>query len=378
MVPIPEPTPDAIRYYHSGVALWLFASLWALAVPAALAFTGWGPRLRRAVEQLLGTSRRWLLAIGVFVLWALLTFAIDLPLDYYASFVRQHAYGLSNQTFAKWAGDAAKALAIALVLGAGAVWFVYALLRRAPRNWWLWTACAAFPVSAFLTLLAPVLIDPLFNEFGPMRDRALEARVLELAERAGIEEARVFEVVKSVDTKTLNAYVTGLVGTHRIVLWDTLLEALDPPEVLAVVGHEIGHSVLRHVEKGLAATAAFSFLGLFLVDRLARALLRRFPRRLAVSELSDPASLPLLVFCVVVVSTLLLPPGLAISRHMERQADRYGLELVGDAHAAAMSFVEMQRENLSYPRPHRWVVWLRSSHPPLAERIEAANRYPGP
>jgi Zn-dependent protease with chaperone function len=376
MVPVPEPTPEAVRYYQSGIVLWLVASLWALAVPAALAWWGWGLRQRRLAERVLGrASRRWLLPAAVFVSFAVVEFLLDLPLDFYASYMRQHAYGLSNQTLAKWSGDALKGLGVSIALGAGAVWFVYWLLRRTPRSWWLWTGLAAFPVTAGLTLLAPVVIDPLFNDFGPMRDQALEARVLDLAEKAGIGDARVFEVQKSVDTEAVNAYVTGLLGTHRIVLWDTLLRKLEPEETLAVVGHEIGHSVLHHVQKGMAATAAFTLLGLFLVDRLARALLRRFRRRAGVEDLADPASLPLLLFTIALVGALLLPAGLAISRAMEREADRYGLALTGDGHAAAMSFVDLQRENLGYPRPARWVVLLRSSHPPLAERIETANAY---
>lgn len=376
MVPVPEPTPEAIRYYQSGIVLWLLASTWALALPAALAWWGWGPRLRRAAERVLGSRRpAWLLVVAVFALWALLEFVLDLPLDFYASYLRPHAYGLSNQALAKWSGDAVKALGVGLVLGAGAIWFPYWLLRRTPRWWWFWSGVAALPVMAFVTLIAPVAIDPLFNDFGPMKDTALETRVLELARRAEIADARVFEVEKSVDTHTVNAYVTGLLGSHRIVLWDTLVRKLEPDEVLAVVGHEIGHSTLRHVEKGLAATAALTLAGLFLVDRLARGLLRRFERRIGVTDLADPASLPLLLFSIALVGALLLPPGLAISRHMEREADRYGLELTGDGHAAARSFVKLQRENLSYPQPARWLVLLRSSHPPLAERIEAANGY---
>ena len=376
MVPVPEPTPEAIRYYQSGIVLWLVASAWGLLVPGALAWWGWGPRLRGLAERGLGRlSRPWLLPIAVFLLYGLIEFVLDLPLDYYASYVRQHAYGLSNQTLARWGAESAKALGVGLVLGAGAVWFPYWLLRRSPRWWWLWTGLAVFPVTACLTVLAPVLIDPLFNDFQPMRDKSLEERVLRLAARAGIGNAAVYEVDKSVDTEAVNAYVTGLFGTHRIVLWDTLLRKLEAEETLAVVGHEIGHSVLFHVQKGLAVTAAFSLAGLFLVDRLARALIRRHRRRFGVDDLADPASLPVLLFSMALVGALLLPAGLAVSRQMERAADRYGLELTGDGHAAATSFVKLQRENLGYPRPARWVVFLRSSHPSLAERIEMANAY---
>ena len=179
------------------------------------------------------------------VLYLLIVFLTELPLRYYAGFVRQHAYGLSNQTFGKWVGDSLKALGVDMarrvLLRLGAV----PADRPGPRWWWLITALLSMPFIAFVTLIAPVWIDPLFNDFGPMKDKALEQKILALAERAGISGSRVFEVNKSVDTKTANAYVTGLFGTKRIVLWDTLLDELDDHEVLVVMGHEMGHYVLE-------------------------------------------------------------------------------------------------------------------------------------
>ncbi len=125
-------------------------------------------------------------------------------------------------------------------------------------------------------LVMPIWIDPLFNKFGPMKDKALERRILDLAERAGIEGSRVFEVEKSVNTKAMNAYVTGVFGTKRIVLWDTLLAQLDAPEVLAVMGHEMGHYVLGHVVRSILLGSLVVLAGLFFVDRAGRWLIARF------------------------------------------------------------------------------------------------------
>src|SRR6202035_5193836 len=147
--------------------------------------------------------------------------------------------------------------------------------------------------AGFSALIAPVVIDPLFNEFGPMKDKRLEAKIDALAHRAGIEGGKIFVVDKSRDTKTVNAYVTGLFGTKRIVLWDTLLARLDEDEVLAVMGHEMGHYVLNHVAWGLSLASFVSLFLLFLVDRSGRSLIARFGPRFGFDKLSDVASVPL-------------------------------------------------------------------------------------
>ena len=372
-VPVPEPSEKALRYYRSGNVLWVVANLWGWLVPAAFLFTGLSARLQRLAQRF---ARPWPLVLMIyFGLFALLNFAIDLPLSYYAGFVRPHAYGLSNQTFAKWAGDAGKALLVSLVAGAATIWIPYLLLRKSPRRWWLWTAAAAVPVMVFFMLVAPVWVDPLFNDFGPMKDKALEARILELAGRAGIEGGRVFEVEKSVDTETVNAYVTGVFGTKRIVLWDTLVRKLEPREVLAVLGHEMGHYVLRHVPKGIAAAAALVLAGLWLVHGASGAVLRRFGGRFGFSRLEEPASLPLILLLLSLAFFLLSPIALAYSRYQEHEADRFELEVMRDNRASATAFVKLQQENLSNPRPGRLYKFWRASHPPLGERIDFANTY---
>ncbi len=372
-VAVPEPSEKALRYYRSGNVLWAVYNLWGWLVPLAFLFTGLSARLQRLAQRLV---RPWPLVLMLyFVLFTLLNFAIDLPLSYYAGFVRPHAYDLSNQTFVKWAADAGKALLVGLVAGAATIWVPYILLRKSPRRWWLWTAMAAVPLMVFFMLVAPVWVDPLFNDFGPMKDKALERRILHLAQRAGIEGGRVFEVEKSVDTETVNAYVTGVFGTKRIVLWDTLLRKLEPEEVLGVLGHEMGHYALRHVPKGIAAAAVLVLAGLWLVHRASGAVLRRYAGRFGFARLEEPASLPLILVLLSLAFFLLSPLALAYSRHQEHEADRFELEVTRHNRAGAMAFVKLQQENLSNPRPGRLYRFWRASHPPLGERIDFANTY---
>jgi Zn-dependent protease with chaperone function len=226
-------------------------------------------------------------------------------------------------------------------------------------------------------LILPIWIDPLFNQFGPVKDRRLEAEIVALAHRAGIEHGRIYEVDKSVDTKAENAYVTGLGGTQRIVLWDTLLARLDRRELMFVLGHEMGHYVMHHVLRTILLASAAVLLGLYLVYRMAGPLVRRFPRRLGFTQLADVASLPLLVMLLALFSLGIKPLVLAYSRYQEHQADVFGLELTGDPQAAARAFVKLQQDNLGNPRPGPIYMIFRATHPSLGQRIDFANEWRG-
>lgn len=372
-VVVPEPSPLALQYYRSGNVLWVIGSVLGFLIPALFLFTGLSARLRALAYRI---GRRWFLALVIYALlftvaYGLLTF----PLAYYAGFVRQHAYGLSNQGFGRWLGEWVKGVAVSGVGLALVLWIPYLLLRRSPRRWWLYAGLATIPIATFLLVITPVWVDPLFNEFGPMKDRALEARILALAQRAGIPGSRVFEVRKSVDTKTVNAYVTGVGATKRIVLWDTILAKLKPDQIVFVMAHEMGHFVLRHVLALIVVATLLVTVSLHVVHRVAGRLIARFSKRFGFDQLSDMASLPLLILLGSLVSFVLTPAVLAFSRHQEHEADRFALELTRNNRAGATTFVRLQEENLSVPRPGRLFMLWRGSHPSLGDRVDFANRY---
>jgi Zn-dependent protease with chaperone function len=231
------------------------------------------------------------------------------------------------------------------------------------------------PFFTLTMLIAPLWIAPLFNKFGPMKDKALEAMVLETAAKAGVEGARVFEVDKSVDTKKVNAYVTGVAGTKRIVLWDTLMAKLTPAQTRFVVSHELGHYVKGHVWTSVIVSSLLTLLGLWGAHLLSGFLLARFGARMGFSRLSDVASLPMLMLLLTLFSLLITPAALAFSRYHEREADRFGLELTHDNHNAATAFVALQQENLAVPRPGWLYKLFRASHPPIGERVDFMNSY---
>jgi STE24 endopeptidase len=372
-VAVPEPSFQALRYYRSGNRLWVLSILWSLAVPAFLLLSGFSARLRSWALRL-GRVRFFATAL-YFVFFCLTVYLLDLPLAYYSGFVRQHAYGLSNQSLGRWLGDSLKVLALGAGVGGCLLWFPYLLIEKSPRRWWLYLGALSAPFLALALLVVPIWIDPLFNHFGPMQDKALERKILHLAERAGIEGGRVFEIDKSADTTAVNAYVSGLLSTQRIVLWDTLLAKLDEREVLFVLGHEMGHYVLGHVAMLIGLGALLSFLCLFAVHRTGPGLIRRFEGRFGFRQLSDVASLPLFLLLGQVAGFLVLPLPLAVSRHNEREADRFGLEITRDNHAAAMAFAKLQSHNLGNPRPGLLFRLWRADHPPLGDRIDFCNRY---
>ena len=372
-VAVPEPSEAARRLYRSGHWLWTLAQAWTLAVPVALLATGASARLRDLAWRL---GRRWLAAVAIYAaLYIALVALIDLPLTYYLGFVRPHAYGLSHQSLPRWLRDATVRLLVAMLMGALFLWVPYALLARSPRRWWLYTALLAVPFSFAMVTVKPIWFDPLFHRYGPLEDPQLEARILALAERAGVSGSRVYEVDMSRETHTVNAYVTGFLGTKRIVLWDTILARLEPDELLCVLGHELGHYVLGHVVLGTSLSCVLTLAGLAFVHVVAGALIGRYRGRFGFDRPADVASVPLLFALGQVFALATTPLAYAVSRSMEHEADRFALEITRDNHACATAFVKLQRDNLSYPNPH-WLykVW-RSTHPPIGERIAFCNTY---
>jgi STE24 endopeptidase len=372
-VAIPEASEKALEYYAVRNILWAIDVAWGLAVLALLLLTGWSARIRDFAQRLTrGRMRSTFIYVAVF---SVATTLLALPLDFVRGYVVEHRFGLTDQTFAKWAIDQAIGLAVATFVTFVVVVCIYALIRRSPRRWWLYGGLLAIPFIFAMFLLEPIWVAPLFNTFGPMKDRALEAKIAALAERAGIGGARIFEVEKSVDTKKVNAYVAGFLDTKRIVLWDTIIRRLDERELLFVIGHEMGHYVLRHGQQVVLVLSALVMLSLYAAHRLASGLIRRHGARLRFERLDDIASWPLISLVAGVAFLVAQPVFNAFTRHIEHEADRFGLEITRDNRAAAEAFLGLQQQNLDVPRPNPILHILRDSHPSAAERIEFANTY---
>jgi STE24 endopeptidase len=372
-VAVPEPSAKALEYYESGNVLWFVSLEWQMLVLCLFLFTGFSAWIRSVAKRI---GRFWLFTVMIYlVMFTAINYLLYFPFAYFLGFIRPHAYGLSDQAFGKWLGDSLIGMLVGLAVAVLFLWVPYLIVNISPKRWWLYTGLLTVPFIFFMVFIQPIWIEPLYNNFGPMKNKELEAKILALAERAGIEGADVFEVDKSADTKTVNAYVTGLGSTKRIVLWDTLLDKLDEKEVLFVMGHEMGHYVLNHVIQGVLFAVALIFVGLYVIHRVAGALIPRFQNRLGFDRLGDIASWPLILLLGDILFLVAAPGALAFSRHLEHEADRFGLEITQDNHDAAMAFVKLQENNLGNPRPGWLFVLWRSTHPTPAERIEFCNQY---
>ena len=300
---------------------------------------------------------------GAAALWAvLLVVALDLvalPLDVWQGYVRERAWGFSTQTLGGWVADHLKGLAVSIVLAAGA-WTSVVALAHVWRSWWVVPAAAgAALVVLFLLFLAPVVLEPIFNSFRPLDDGSLAQRLHALAERAGAPVKTVLVADASRRTNKVNAYVSGLGASRRVVVWDTLLEASDPDGVALVVAHELGHRRLRHVAK-LTAAAMSAAIAVVIVLRLV---------------LTTPRGrdLPVALLVVLASEVLLLPLLSALSRRFERQADLFALRTTGELTTFEHVMTTLARRNLGDLAPPRWAYWLMFSHPTAPERLALAR-----
>ena len=298
---------------------------------------------------------------------------LTLPLRYYAGFVREHAFHLSTQTRGDWFLDWGKGclLLLGLIVPLGTL--LVGLWRRTPNRWalWAWAGCGL--ATIVLVALAPIVIDPLFNTIRPLEDPALRQRVLTLADRAGLAVDQVYVSDASRRTTAENAYFTGLGATKRVVLYDTLLRHNDPEAVATVVAHEMGHWRHADIWKGIG----LSLLGLAICFWCAARVLAWAGRgrRFRLTGPADMAAVPLVLLVFFTLNLVSLPLQNAISRSMERAADRTALELTRDPAAFIRSEVQLARAGLADLAPSRAVVFLLYTHPPTVERIRMAEAF---
>ena len=373
-VVVPEATEQAMRYYKSGNVLWIVDQLWAFIVPLLFLVTGFTGKLGDLSAR--WSRKKWFFTICIYlILFTVIYQILNFPLSYYESYIRQHEYGLSTQTFSRWFGNYGKGVLVGLVASLLFVWIFYLLLKKSPRRWWFYSSLVSIALLFVMQFIQPIWIDPLFNRFGPMKNKELEGQILSLASRAGIDQGRVYEVDKSQDTNMLNAYVVGFGTTNRIVLWDTTIEKLTPDEILFVMGHEMGHYVLHHIWWGMFTSSLMIFAVFYLTFRSAKALMHRYHKKFGFEHLYQIASLPLLILLFGFYSLLFTPLDNYFSRQIEHNADTFGLEITQNNQAAGEAFVALQMQNLANPRPGPIFKFWRSTHPPLGERIDYSNTY---
>jgi len=308
---------------------------------------------------------------------------LGLPMDAYQQSISRQ-YGLSVQGWGSWFGDVLKGQGVSLIILIVAIWLLVTLIRWSPRFWWFYSWLIAVPLVIFLIFLSPLVIDPLFNKFEPLdkSNPQLVDAIERVTKRGGLEipRDRMFLMKASEKVTTLNAYVTGFGPSKRVVVWDTTIKNASTPETLFVFGHEMGHYVLNHIVIGIVATAVGLFIGFYLLYRIANWAFPRFQQRWHMRELSDWATVPMLLLIFSILSIISQPIGSAFSRQLEHNADVYGLEVThginpDSQEAAAHAFQVLGELSLSYPYPSDFYVFWYSDHPPIRDRVPFAHNY---
>ena len=371
---MPPDTAEARRYNR--IRRWLGIGEFAisLALLVVLVITGWTFKLQN-LAYMGGLLQSYSLALFFYVIMLLVIGKVlGLGMDYY-SFRLEHRYQLSNQKFRGWAWDEVKGFLVSAILAAILVELLYFVIRQFSQHWWLVAWVGFLGVVVLLAQLAPVVLFPIFYKFEPLQDEELKLRLVRLGERAGTRVRGVYKWHLSEKSKKANAALTGLGNTRRIILADTLLDNYSADEVEAVLAHELGHHVHKHILKSIGVQAAVTMLGFWAANWTLHYAVER--RHIFVS-LSDFANLPLLVLIFAVLSFLLMPALNAFSRFNERQADRYAFENIASVAPFISSMNKLAEQNLAERTPSRWVEWWFHSHPAVARRVAAAEQWDKP
>jgi Zn-dependent protease with chaperone function len=377
----PEKLGRAEALYRIRTVLYVVSLFSGIFILWILLQLGIAPRFRDLAERI---SKSRLVQIIIFVPLFLLVIALlTLPIEIYGHHISL-SYGLSVQAWPSWIADWAKAQALSMAISLLAVLTLFWIIRKSPQRWWLYFWLLTLPFAVLLIFVAPVILDPMFNRFEPLENTQpqLVSEIEKVTQRGGlnIPRDRMFEMEASEKVTTYNAYVTGIGATKRVVVWDNTSRDLTMPETLFVFGHEMGHYVLNHIFKGLAFYAVTSFLGFWLGRHLVLAMLSRWGSGWRIRGLNDLAALPALMLALSLLTFIGEPIGNAFSRHIEHQADIYGLEVTHGVFAnnpqvAASSFQKLGEKSYDYPSPNPLLVFWSYSHPTIAERIRFCLRY---
>ena len=376
----PNVSDKAILYQRLGNTLGLFALVWHLFGLWLLLASGLAQRLRDRVESF---GPRWTSISGnappfralalYFAVYLLLTRFWSLPFGLLSYGLELH-FGFSHQTIGGFLLDDLRGSIIGLSV-VPLIWGIYWLYCRSPHRWWLWMWAASVPVILGSIIIQPLIIAPLYNKFMPLPPGKLHDKIAALAAKADITDARILVQDTSRRTAHVNAYVTGIGPTTRIVIEDTALTTLPEDQILAMVGHEMGHYVEGHIWYGALSSAIGAGLFLFAGSRLLPRLLRRGEAKYGVWGATDLAALPLFLLAIALFMQLQMPIANAESRYIEHRADIYGLRLTGLNEAMAHLFVGFAERDYADPSPPPLLHFWYGSHPTLQERIDFALNY---
>lgn len=365
----PDERAEARRYGHVSLACTLadmvldLVFLGLMALVFARPLDDW-----LAGFDMLAGARSFGRLLALFGIVIGLHILVSLPLSFYSGYVVEHRFGLSTQSIRRWVRNWLLRNALAVLFGLVLYGGLFAIIWYTGRYWWLIAAGAFFVVSVVLGQLAPVVLMPLFHKIEPLDDPPLAERMQRLAEGTGLAIEGVYRLGLSADTTKANAMLAGLGRTRRVLMGDTLLEKFSPDEIEVIFAHEIGHHVHRHIPKMIVTGLLISLVSFWLCDRLIVAW-----AGVPTAAAAPTSCLPLLMFALTAFQLVLGPLQNILSRHYERQCDRYALVRTGMRDAYRSAFTKLARLNKADMDPNPVEVFLLHSHPPIAERLSMAD-----
>jgi STE24 endopeptidase len=369
LIPAQGDSPEARRYNRVrrwlGIADFVVGFVFLIVLLA----TGWSGWLRDLAYR--WGFQNYTLSVFIYLLLLLIiSKGLSIGWEYYG-FRLERRYKLSNQRLDAWMWDEVKGFLVGLVLGSIIIELLYFTIRQWPQSWWLLAWAIFIVLFVLMAQLAPIVLFPIFYKFEPLDNEELRRRLVMLGERSGTRVRGVYRWKLSEKSKKANAALTGLGATRRIILADTLLDNYTADEIEAVLAHELGHHVHRHILKSIFVQAAITLFGFW----AANWTLHYAVDHHMFEQLSDFADLPLLALVSVVLSFLLMPALNAYSRFNERQADRYAFESISSIEPFISSMNKLAEQNLAERMPSKWVEWFFHSHPSISRRLAAAEQW---
>jgi len=362
--------PAALEKAHNYTIGKEWMLLWAVIVAAVVTWLIVKSGTLDKLDAKLGEKRRNLRAFVIALVYFVVSAVLTLPWSLYADYFREKAYGRTSQPLGDWLGQAALGVGITALVGGIFMTLVYLLMRKAGKNWWLWSGILTAAVFSFLILLSPVLVEPLFNKYEPIPPGQVRDAVVSMAGRAGVPSERVFMFNGSRQSNNFTANAGGVGSTARVAISDVAFKNATLDEVRAVTGHEIGHYVLKHTWWGILFYSIAAIILFWIADRT----FPRFARAFGSSAvLNEPRGIPVLFFMISLFGLLTLPIFNTFSRTLESQADHYSLQTENRPDALSTSLVKTAEYR--YPRPNKIEELVFYDHPSVEARVRAAMEW---
>lgn len=369
----PDAKARSDAYFEGGYWLLLWELLYGVAISLIILNFRWSAKMRDFAERV--TRFRPLQTAIYWIEYMVLITVLGFPLAYYQGYVREHQYGLATQTFGPWMRDQMMELLVNVILGALVTMLLFGVVRKLPRTWWIWGALVTCLFLAFVVVISPVYIVPLFNKVTRLNDPKITEPILRLARANGIPANDVFQMDASRQTTRMSANVSGMGHTMRITLNDNLLRRGSPEEIQAVMGHEMGHYVLNHIYKGLTEYLILIVVWFAALHWALDRALARWGERWQIRGVGDTAVLPLVILVSSIFFFILTPVSNTITRVAEYEADMYGLNASREPDGFAQAAIHLGEYRKMSPGPVE--EWIFFDHPSGRTRINAAMRWKG-